>query len=317
MKITDKNTKKVFVMPKIEYQYLNRAKKAELKLLYYIFQNGGEIDVKSAASDLEETEQSILSSLAFLRGAGIINDEEEEKNEKKTKKGVVITPKDVKNGSGALGRTSYTVKELAFARENDKNFSSLVSYFEKLTGHLYNSAEQGIIMYLYDTLGMNYDVIMGVAQYCASLGKTSVRYIERTAENINEKGITTYAELENYLGAEKRRNDYEEKVKKIIGASDRALTKSEKTHIALWEEKFNSSMELVSYAYDKTISKINKPQISYMSKILESWHENGLETPEEVDGYYKENEDEKKNKKSGDGKLDFDMNDFFEKPDRT
>ena len=167
-------------------------------------------------------------------------------------------------------------------------------------------------MYLYDTLGINYEVIMGVAQYCTSLGKTSVRYIERTVDNINEKGIKTVTELENYLGAEKKRNDYEEKVRKIIGAESRALTKSEKTHIASWKDNFNSSGELVSYAYEKTIAKINKPQVSYMSKILESWHENGLKTPEDVDAYYKKN---KESENAGGGKLDFDLEDFFEKPD--
>ena len=311
MKITDKNTKNVFVMPKIEYKLLNRAKKSELKLLYYIYENGGEIDVKKASSDLEETEQSILSSIAYLRGAGIISDDEPEEEQRKIrKKGVVITPKDVKNGKTTVGRTSYTLDEISGARVKDEKFGSLVSYLEKLTEHLYNAAEQGIILYLYDTLGISYDVIMGVAQYCTSLGKTSVRYIERTVENINEKGIKTYAELENYLGAEKKRNDYEEKVRKIIGAEDRALTKSEKTHIASWKDNLGSDMELVSYAYEKTIAKISKPQVSYMSKILESWHEKGLKTPEDVDAYYKKNRESE----SG-GKLDFDLEDFFEKPD--
>ncbi|MBO4343640.1 MAG: hypothetical protein J5844_03180, partial [Clostridia bacterium] len=148
MKITDKNTKNVFVMPKIEYKLLNRAKKSELKLLYYIYENGGEIDVKKASSDLEETEQSILSSIAYLRGAGIISDDEPEEEQRKIrKKGVVITPKDVKNGKTTVGRTSYTLDEISGARVKDEKFGSLVSYLEKQTGHLYNAAEQGIIMY--------------------------------------------------------------------------------------------------------------------------------------------------------------------------
>lgn len=52
MKITDKHTKNVFIMPKIEAKYLNRAKKTELKLLYYIFSHGDSFCVENAWRDL-------------------------------------------------------------------------------------------------------------------------------------------------------------------------------------------------------------------------------------------------------------------------
>ena len=168
------------------------------------------------------------------------------------------------------------------------------------------------MLYLYDTLGIDFELIMGVAQYCASIGKNSVRYIEKTVLNITEEGVSTYAELENYLEKQNKRNEFSDKVKEIIGAKDRALSKAEKVHISKWHKEYGSSEELVAYAYEKTVAKINKPQVSYMSKILESWHEKGLKTPEEVDKFFASAD--KPVSEDADGRLTFNLDDIFEKP---
>lgn len=313
MKITDKATKKVFVMPKINQKYLNRAKKSELKVLYSIFMHNGDISLQTVCDETEESLETVTAAIAFWRCAGIIDEEDDsvcesscenqEKQEKSNETQVSHKAPD-----------SYTLAEIASTRERDAAFGSLVSYFEKISGHLYNSAEQGIVLYLYDTLGIDCEVIMGVAQYCASIGKNSVRYIEKTVMNITEQGVKTYAELESYLANQKKSSDFRERVKAIIGATNRALSKAECTHIDRWQKEFFCSEELVSLAYEKTVSKINKPQVSYMSKILEGWYEKGLKTPDEVEAFIK-NQSSEKSKKSGSGeRLDFNLDDIFEKP---
>lgn len=309
MKITDK----VFIMPKVEQKYLNRAKKTELKILYIIFMNGGNTDVDFLCKQAEESAESVNAALAFWRCAGILDDDDDVKNdehvyEEETK----ASAQKEEKPTASTPNTSYTLKEIAEIRQRDSKFGSLVSYFEKISGHLYNSAEQGIVLYLYDTLGIDFELIMGVAQYCASQGKSSVRYIEKTVLNITEQGVSNYAELEAYLEKQKKSSDFSEKVKEIIGAKNRALSPGEKVHVAKWHKEYGCSEELVAYAYEKTIAKINKPQISYMSKILESWHEKGLKTPEEVDKFF--SSEEKASKVDSDGRLSFNLDDIFEMP---
>ena len=305
MKITDK----VFIMPKVEPKYLNRAKKTELKILYCIFMNGGNTDINFLCQQTEENADSVNAALAFWRCAGVLDGDEEIKLED------VPKIEEKQSDSKPLSEkphTSYTLKEIAEIRQRDGKFGSLVSYFEKISGHLYNSAEQGIVLYLYDTLGLDFELIMGVAQYCASLGKSSVRYIEKTVLNMTEQGISTYAELETYLEKQKKSNEFSEKVKEIIGAKDRALSKAENIHVSRWHKEFGCSEELVAYAYEKTVAKINKPQVSYMSKILESWHEKGLKNPEEVDKFFLS--EQKTTSTDSDGRLSFNLDDIFEVP---
>ena len=313
MKVNNESAEKVFIMPKIDSKYLNRAKKSELKVLYSIFMNPPGTDLKKICADTEETEQTVLEALAFWRCAGVIDTDDGADDSVKENKKAKTGKKEVEQ-TIVKAPESYTLSEIADIRKRDASFGSLVSYFEKISGHLYNSAEQGIILYLYDTLGIDCEVIMGVAQYCAGLGKNSVRYIQKTVMNITESGVKTYAELENYLDSQKKNTEYHEKVKEIIGAKNRAFSKAERLHIDKWQKTFKCSEELVSYAYEKTVAKINKPQISYMSKILESWYEKNLTTPKEVEEYFS-NPKNKDKGTSSDGRLEFNLDDIFEMPD--
>lgn len=321
MKITDKATGKVFIMPKIDLKYINRAKKSELKILYYIFMKNGDADTEQISRETEESAETVNAALAFWRCAGVIGDDEdaEEGAESESRPHVsAVSSEAVKSDISAETRKapdSYTLSEIAQAKETDGKFSSLVDYFEKISGHLYNSSEQGIVLYLYDTLGIDFEVIMGVAQYCASMGKSSVRYIQKTVMNITESGVSTFAELESYLSGQKKKNEFRDKVKAIIGAQNRALSKAENIHIDRWQKEYGCSEELVEYAYEKTVAKINKPQVSYMSKILESWHEKGLKTPQAVDEFFAHTASDSPNAEKNDGRLDFNLDDIFEKPD--
>ncbi len=327
MKIGNRHINAVFLMPKIDNAYLNRAKKAELKVLYYLFAHGGMADLAAMKCDLEETESTLTSALAFWRAAGVIEEAEEpeetekpekpEETEKEDVSGQTASPEPVVRRVSPV--PSYSLTEIASARERDSEYASLLAYLEKLTGKVFNAAEQGIVLYLYDTAGIAYEVIMGVAQYCVSKGKSSLRYIEKTTLNLHDEGINTYAELEAHLMGEQSHTRYEDMVKRVIGAMGRALTRTEKQHVRRFETEFKASEELVSLAYDKTVAKIGKAQLSYMAKILESWHEKGLDTPEKVEKALqsgKDFPDAKKadGRKTDGGRLHFDLEDIFEKP---
>lgn len=323
MKITDKATEKVFIMPKIDLKYINRAKKSELKVLYYIYMKNGDTDIEEISRQTDETVETVAEALAFWRCAGVIGDDESDAERKTDDRreeapgepSASLKEEKAQGTPTPKAPDSYTLSEIAAAKENDDKFGSLIDYFQKISGHLYNSAEQGIVLYLYDTLGIDCEVIMGVAQYCASMGKSSVRYIQKTVMNITESGVSTFAELESYLAGQKSKNEFRDKVKAIIGASNRALSKAENIHIDRWQKEFHSSEELVAYAYEKTVAKINKPQVSYMSKILESWYEKGLKTPSEVDSFFEKTQTVTATPQKDDGRLDFNLDDIFEKPD--
>ena len=310
---TNNSVDGVFVMPKDVLKYINNAKKVELKIIMYIFAKGDAFNVEDAAHDLSESEEMINSTLAFWRGTGLIVETEEGVRVKKEKKSVAV--------SGTQKEETYSTLDVAQATMNDDEFRQIVKFVEKTLGDLPNASKQAQLYYLYDNLGMQSDVIMGIIAHCAAAGKTQMSYIKKTAEGIHNDGIETYKELELYFAAKEEYKNFETAVKRVIGAGERAFTKSEKALVEKWEKEWNVSEELLSVAYERTIALISKPSLPYMSKILEGWYNDGIKTAEQAQALLekqgqklkKDTADEKAEKARKAG-FDFDFDDIFEKP---
>lgn len=334
MKIKNCETDGIFVMPKSVVKYLKNAKKAESKLIMYIFANmNGEFDVQKAAEAISESTAVVNAALAFWRGTGIISEIEDgqdnaqtaaQKNQSgadgQTPSDIHIensTPVSAENESNAVSKphsVDYDTKDVAEALKNDSEFKQLVNYAEHTLGELLNSSKTASLLYLYDCLGMQCDVIMGIIAHCAEKGKKSVKYIERTAIGIHEDGVVTYKELESYYASKRRYADCENVVKRIIGA-DRALTKAESKLVNTWANVYRTKTELIEYAYELTVNSISKPSIQYMSKIIEDWHNNGVTDAQTAKSLReKKQAQNEKDRNNSDGGLDFDLEDIFERP---
>ena len=310
---TNNSVDGVFVMPKDVLKYIKNAKKTELRLIMYIFAKGDLFTVEDAANDLSESVEMINSCLAFWRGTGLITETDGGVKVNKEKKTVAVSePKK---------EESYSVLDVANATMNDSEFRQIVKFVETTLGDLPNASKQAQLYYLYDNLGMQPDVIMGIIAHCAAAGKTQMSYIKKTAEGIHNDGVETYKELECYFAAKEESKNFETSVKRIIGAGERAFTKSEKILVGKWEKEWNVTEELLSVAYERTISLISKPSLPYMSKILEGWHNEGIKTAQEAEALLekqgqklkKETADEKAEKARKAG-FDIDFEDIFEKP---
>lgn len=101
-------------------------------------------------------------------------------------------------------------------------------------------------------------------------------------------------------------------VTRVTGV-DRALTRPELACVDRWEAD-GISEDLLTLAYEKTVAKINKPQFAYMDKMLAGWQEKGLSTSGEVDAYFKNPANRLIGGAASDGRLDFELDEIFEKP---
>ena len=310
---TNNSVDGVFIMPKDVLKYINNAKKVELKIIMYIFSKGDSFTVEEAAKDLNESVEMINSTLAFWRGTGLITE---------TDDGVKITPKKSPLKQEQKEDT-YSTLDVAEARA-DMEFDHIVKHAESTLGTLLNASKQAQLLYLYDNLGMQSDVIMGIITHCAANDKKQMSYIKNTAVGIHNDGVVTYKELETYFKAKENYHNYENAVKRIVGAGDRALTASEKKLIEKWESEYCADEEMLSLAYERTITLISKPSLPYMSKILETWHKDGIKTAQEARENLEklghkfkqdiENEKAAKAEKARKAGFDIDFEDIFEKP---
>lgn len=106
--------------------------------------------------------------------------------------------------------------------------------------------------------------------------------------------------------------DYIRMVMRVTGI-ERALTRPELACVDRWKAD-GISEELLTYAYEKTVAKINKPHFVYMDKMLAGWQEKGLSTPGEVDEYFKNPDNRVLSGAASSDRLDFSLDEIFERP---
>ena len=106
--------------------------------------------------------------------------------------------------------------------------------------------------------------------------------------------------------------DYIRMVMRVTGV-ERALTRPELACVDRWKAD-GISEDLLTLAYEKTVAKINKPHFVYMDKMLAGWQEKGLSTPVEVDEYFKNPENRVLGGTVGNDRLDFSLDEIFERP---
>ena len=71
-------------------------------------------------------------------------------------------------------------------------------------------------------------------------------------------------------------------IKRSFGIYDRRFTESEEKHVKKWIEEYKLNVDVISYAYDITVTNTGKFSVKYMDKILAQWHEEGVKTPEDA-----------------------------------
>lgn len=304
-KIKRKSTDEGFILPKKLISKLADAGECELKALLVLASLGdGSFTEEEIFSELEKVGASacdLAESLAFLRGAGLI--------EKAVKKdGCALTTKPVAKKDSVevpvehrpSSKPSYTSKQLAQAA-NGGDFRLLVEWASRRLGKTFNTSELSTLYSFCDYLCLPKDVIMLGIEHCVEEGKPSLRYAEKLLIDFADREINTYQKAEDYILQRKKYLSFEGRLRTLMGLGQRALTAKEKAMLTQWQND-GVSDELIRLAYEKTVEKTGKVSMSYMHKILESWHSAGFKTVAEV---------EKGDKKPTDSNGSFDPEEFF------
>lgn len=236
-----------------------------------------------------------------------------ESTEKKSK----LTP-DAKNAASPSGQARYvpqstvlphyTGDEIASIGERTEGFNDLTQACQQVLGKIFSRAETSIIIGLIDHLSLPNDYILLLCSHAANMGKPSVRYVEKCAIELFDRGVMTYADLEVELNSIEQRASLEGYIRDLFGIGKRAFTKKEKDFIAAWVDKYKFSREMIRAAYEATVNRINDPTLNYANAILENWYAAGYTTVEQVEAA----EEERSKTKAVPSGTSFSTDSFFE-----
>lgn len=164
----------------------------------------------------------------------------------------------------------------------DPQLKSLLSEAEAVLGKMLTSSDLSTLVSLYDWAGVPADVLITVIGYCKSIGKQNMRYIEKVAVSWLEQGIDTFEKAEAHLCEAVETDTQAELVMSAFGIHGRSLTPKETAFVRQWFREFRYDLPLLRLAYERTVDRTGKVSFPYIGKILASWHEKGVRTPEDA-----------------------------------
>lgn len=179
-------------------------------------------------------------------------------------------------------RPRLTQEMIASMAKKDGRIASLIEEAQVLLGGPLSPTATEMLVSLQSYGGMPVEVILTVIQYCVSIGKSSVRYIEKTAYDWIDRGIDTFDKAERHMLEQNRANGREQKIKKAFGIYDRNLTAKEREYTDKWFERFQFELPIIQLAYERTIDKKGKLSFPYCDAILSKWFEKGIKTPRQA-----------------------------------
>lgn len=282
----------IFAVPSsVVDKHIKLAGSAQLKILLWILRNAGKdfsiedissalsmhpVDVKDAMQYWIET--NILSSTDKVLLPGQANKPNEEKRPLVTDEPEII-PFQSKDKPRLLSRpqkpdNAFVAKRIGECSE----IAFLVQEAEIIIGRPLSNPDCATLLMLYDNDGLPIDVIIMILQYCFSIGKSNMRYIEKVAVNWAHEEIDTLEKAEKKIRNLTEHREAWSIVQRTIGIDKRSPTEKEQEAATRWVNEWGYSPEMIREAYERCIDAKGKYLLSYIDSIIKRWHRDNIKT---------------------------------------
>lgn len=256
----------------------------ELKVLLILASDNSLRDDYSAACEyvcaqLDCTKSAFGKAVDFWVKSGVITTDDVVEAE------VAVEVKPTKKKALASATLpTYTEGQTAEVIEANTGLAAVIDACQQISGKVFTPADAQTIVGIYDYLGLNdTGYIETLYAYCASMDKTTPRYVEKVAISMADEGINTTEALDKYIKKKEKLDEDISKLRTLIGASSRALTAKEKKFFTCWAEEWSMPYDVIERAFEITVDKCGGVKLPYMNKILENWNGEGIHTLEAVD----------------------------------
>lgn len=158
-------------------------------------------------------------------------------------------------------------------------------------GRLLSPTEIECIMFFYDDLHFSADLLEYLVEYCVSKGSTSIHYLKKVGLAWHESGIcdVTSAKQETTTF-----NKHYYTILKAFGIRNRAPVEKEAELMDRWLNTYGFTIDLITEACQRTVSKIGQPSFQYAEGILSKWKEQGVRSMADVEHRDAEHQKRKK-----------------------
>lgn len=263
----------VFTVPAaVADKHLKLARGEHIKVLLYIMRNMSENPNNAeiaAAAGLSEYE--VEEALLYWAGVGILMPDG-----KPAEKAEIKAPAVKQNAKPDRA-------DVARRGAEDEKIRYLLTETQMKLGRNLKSNESSTLVWLYDDLGLDVSLILMIVQYAAAHGKARIGFIESTATDWVNRGISTIAAADKELNQMAMSEQAWGIVCSAFGLEKRKPSKNELKLSFMWVSEWKISREMLTAAYNACVDAISKFDMKYVSKIIEGWHEKGYKKPADIE----------------------------------
>ena len=185
----------------------------------------------------------------------------------------------------------YKSADITKRTDADPAFLAILTEAGRIMGKLcLSEADTKTLFGIYDHLGMPPEVLLLMLNHCAAVYERkygtqrlpSMNAIRKEALRWDEKEIFTIEAAEKYIEWADRRASDVGRVREVLGIRARELVKTEREYINSWLD-MGFSEDTIAIAYERTVTNTGALKWKYMDKIIRSWKEKNLMTPQEIE----------------------------------
>lgn len=273
----------VFVLPgAIAEHHLRLAGAVQLKVLLWFAKKGlGTFDAEECKDALGVSAPDCADALQYWVQAGVLTVSGTEPAPEKPK-----APKKEKPAAPKLPApvTKPRLPDVMTAKKKHGDFAYLLETASARLGRVLTPGDMETFLYLYESIALPAEVLLMIVEYAVQTEHFSIRYIEKTALNWAEDGITDMARAERRLLSMERQQQALCRVRTACGVSATALpsTVSAAQTVERWVYEWKLNDEIIRLAQEVCEKQIGKFQLKYIDRILGGWHEDGIDTAEKA-----------------------------------
>lgn len=187
----------------------------------------------------------------------------------------------------------YSRGDVLNALEREPEFTGLYREMERLLGRSLSDADLKSLYTIYDYLNLPVEVILMLTGYVARNLRREVGHSEGVYPRMPQVrkeafvwkrlGIDSVERAEEHFRRQALVDDREWAILSAVGVTERRpAVEKEREYIAKWVE-MGLSDELIRLAYQRTVFRKGAMNWPYVNRILQSWHQAGYQTVEQVE----------------------------------
>lgn len=261
-------------------RYMAEADECALKVYLYLLRHSecAELDAEAIAKALGVTESKVMKAINYWNDSSVLSFKENDGEcvleflPLSAYSAPTLTensePEEKKFATSATPK--YFVKDINAALKADKAVGDMFLIAEQLLCKPLNHNDMKILYSFHDWLKLPSDVIVMLLEYCTSLKKMDLRYIEKVAITWADNGIDNFEKANIYIKGQAKLARSEKKVKKILQISGRELTESETKFVRSWLTECKATEAKIKEAYEITVMNTGKMNFKYMDAVLKN-----------------------------------------------